>query len=141
MNRSADCHWLTVCTGCLQSAAGLFEAAGKPDKAAALYMEAGSWEDARRLANFSGSPALHLSLAAQLEGELPFFELCRTCARAFLELSKTFASFLALLLVPKRHSARCSRQPSVTPTLNFSLAAELEGELQSSQCHLPMIEG
>ncbi|KAK9850776.1 hypothetical protein WJX84_006318 [Apatococcus fuscideae] len=51
------------------SAAGLFEAAGKPEKAAALYLKAGSWEDAHRLANISGSANLHLSLASTLEEE------------------------------------------------------------------------
>ena len=55
-------------TGWLQSAAGLFEAAGKPDKAADLYLAAGSWEDAQRLADMCGSSQLHLSLAATLEG-------------------------------------------------------------------------
>lgn len=64
----SDSAWLTICTGCLQSAAGLFEAAGKLDKAAALYLKAGSWEDARRLANVSGSTDFHLSLAADLQG-------------------------------------------------------------------------
>ena len=115
----SDSDWLTICTGCLQSAAGLFEAAGKLDKAAALYLKAGSWEEARRLANLSGSTDLHLSLAADLQGTggalavflpsmlilLPWFE--HFVASHFLESPGPSATCSACSLrSTKRHNLR-----------------------------------
>lgn len=100
---NADRRWLTICTGCLQSAAGLFEAAGKPDKAAALYMEACSWEDARRLANVSGSSSLHLSLAAELEGELQLL----LASQLAMCLGMCFPGILAVRPAHAMSSAEC----------------------------------
>lgn len=110
------------CAGCLQSAAGLFEAAGKPEKAADLYLQAELWEDARRLGDVSGSTALHLSLAAALEGTDLFRDSVHfRCSAALSRQGKEHTE--QMLMVQKDLACSSTANHSAKEVARFSEAS------------------